>query len=81
MDIAVLDAACVAANLEPSRYGWDRTLQVNTLSTVVLSLYYQVIGSWSTHRHLRCDIGRGEYWTGRTEQQALFHHEEVSLAK
>lgn len=38
IDVVVLNAACIAVNFEPSRYGWDRTLQINTLSTALLSL-------------------------------------------
>lgn len=38
LDIAVLNAGIVAATYEQSEYGWERSLQVNTLSTTLLGL-------------------------------------------
>ncbi|KAH9815349.1 Short-chain dehydrogenase/reductase SDR [Teratosphaeria destructans] len=38
LDIAVLNAGILAARYEQSTYGWEKTLQVNVLSTTLLSL-------------------------------------------
>lgn len=38
LDYAILNAGVMPATFEQSKYGWETTLQVNTLSTVLLSL-------------------------------------------
>lgn len=38
LDIAVLNAGVFSATYKQSRYGWEETLQVNTLSTTLLAL-------------------------------------------
>ena len=38
LDIAVLNAGVFSANFNIDRYGWERTVQVNTLSTTLLAL-------------------------------------------
>ncbi|KAK0257171.1 hypothetical protein B0A54_09875 [Friedmanniomyces endolithicus] len=38
LDYAILNAGVVSASYAPSDYGWEKTLQVNTLSTTLLAL-------------------------------------------
>lgn len=38
LDYAILNAGVIPASFEQSTYGWETTLQVNTISTVLLSL-------------------------------------------